>query len=294
MIVPNQRKALLLGLCAVLLWATVATAFKIALQFLTPRQLVLIAALTSVIIFAGFISWQRQWRNTLLLAKTRTRFYLLLGLLNPFAYYWVLFIAYSQLPAQQAQAINYTWAITMSLLAVPILKQTLSKRELGAMLVAYAGVFLIATGGQWDFSQTNWLGISIALASTLLWASYWLINIRNTDAPVPALFWCFLWGSVWLLAAELLWPSPWQLDWRGLSAGIYVGIFEMGLTFLLWLLAMRQAEKTSQISMLIFLSPFLSLILIYAILGEVIQPTTPIGLSLICLGLYLQRKSSKS
>jgi drug/metabolite transporter (DMT)-like permease len=289
MIVPNQRKALLLGLCAVLLWATVATAFKIALQFLTPRQLVLIAALTSVIIFAGFISWQRQWRNTLLLAKTRTRFYLLLGLLNPFAYYWVLFIAYSQLPAQQAQAINYTWAITMSLLAVPILKQTLSKRELGAMLVAYAGVFLIATGGQWDFSQTNWLGISIALASTLLWASYWLINIRNTDAPVPALFWCFLWGSVWLLAAELLWPSPWQLDWRGLSAGIYVGIFEMGLTFLLWLLAMRQAEKTSQISMLIFLSPFLSLILIYAILGEVIHSTTIIGLSLICLGLYLSR-----
>jgi drug/metabolite transporter (DMT)-like permease len=289
MIVPNQRKALLLGLCAVLLWATVATAFKIALQFLTPRQLVLIAALTSVIIFAGFISWQRQWRNTLLLAKTRTRFYLLLGLLNPFAYYWVLFIAYSQLPAQQAQAINYTWAITMSLLAVPILKQTLSKRELGAMLVAYAGVFLIATGGQWDFSQTNWFGISIALASTLLWASYWLINIRNTDAPVPALFWCFLWGSVWLLAAELLWPSPWQLDWRGLSAGIYVGIFEMGLTFLLWLLAMRQAEKTSQISMLIFLSPFLSLILIYAILGEVIHSTTIIGLSLICLGLYISR-----
>jgi drug/metabolite transporter (DMT)-like permease len=288
--VPNQRKAMLLGLCAVLLWATVATAFKIALQYLTPRQLVLIAAVTSVIIFAGFISWQRQWQNTFQLARTRTRFYVLLGLLNPFAYYWVLFIAYSQLPAQQAQAINYTWAITMSLLAVPILKQKLSKRELGAMLVAYLGVFLIATGGQWDFSQTNWLGISIALASTLLWASYWLINIRNTDAPVPALFWCFLWGSVWLLAAELLWPSPWQLDWRGLSAGIYVGIFEMGLTFLLWLLAMRQAEKTSQISMLIFLSPFLSLILIYAILGEVIQISTFVGLSLICLGLYLQRK----
>ncbi len=290
MSVPNQRKAIVLGLSAVLLWATVATAFKIALQFLTPRQLVLIAALTSVVIFAGFISWQGQWRNTLTLGRSRGRFYALLGLLNPFAYYWVLFIAYNQLPAQQAQAINYTWAITMSLLAVPILKQALTKRELGAMLVAYAGVFLIATGGQWDFSQTNWLGISIALASTLLWASYWLINIRNTDPPVPALFWCFLWGSVWLLGAEMVSPSPWQLDWRGLTAGIYVGVFEMGLTFLLWLLAMRQAEKTSQISMLIFLSPFLSLILIYAILGEAIQLTTLIGLSLICLGLYLQRK----
>ena len=290
MTVPNQRKALLLGFIAVLLWATVVTAFKIAVQYLTPRQLVLIAALTSVVIFAGFISWQGQWHNTLVLAKTRTKFYLLLGLLNPFAYYWVLFIAYSQLPAQQAQAINYTWAITMSLLAVPILKQKLSRRELLAMLVAYAGVFLIATGGQWDFAQTNWVGIGVALASTLLWASYWLINIKNTDPPVPALFWCFFWGSLWLLAAELVWPSPWQLDWRGLTAGIYVGVFEMGLTFLLWLLAMRQAEKASQISMLIFLSPFLSLILIYAILGEVIHSTTIFGLSLICGGLYLSRQ----
>ncbi|KFZ30074.1 hypothetical protein IDSA_05650 [Pseudidiomarina salinarum] len=289
----NQRRAILYGLLAVLLWATVATAFKLALIYLTPRQLLFIAALTSLVFFAVVISVQRKWSQAVAVARVHIGFYCLQGFINPFAYYWILFMAYNQLPAQQAQAINYTWAITMALLAVPILKQKLSGRELLAMLIAYCGVALIATGGRWDLAQTNWSGVGLALLSTLLWAGYWLINTRNHDQPVIALFWCFFWGVVWLLAAALIWPEPWMPAWQGLVAGIYVGIFEMGLTFLIWLTAMRTASKTSQVSALIFLSPFLSLILIYSILGEEIYLTTLIGLSLICGGLYLLRGTTK-
>ncbi|WP_244441606.1 DMT family transporter [Pseudidiomarina atlantica] len=287
----NQRRALGFGLAAVGLWSTVATAFKIALGFLTPLHLLFLAALTSTLIFFLLLAWQGRITETWRLGYSRWRFYLLQGTLNPFVYYWVLFAAYDQLPAQQAQAINYTWAITMALLAVPILKQKLSGRELGAMVVAYGGVVLIATGGQWDFAATNWFGIGLALLSTVLWAGYWLINTRNTDAPIPAMFWCFAFGTLLLAAAVAIDPRPlpWH-EWRALAAAAYVGIFEMGLTFLLWLTAMRTAERTSQLSMLIFLSPFISLILIYFILGEAIQVTTLIGLSLICFGLYLQRK----
>lgn len=290
---PNQRRALAFGLAAVALWSTVATAFKLALGYLSPLHLLFLAALTSTLTFFVLLVWQGRISETWRLGQQRWLFYLGQGALNPFVYYWVLFAAYDQLPAQQAQAINYTWAITMALLAVPILKQRLSKRELLAMFVAYGGVVLIATGGQWDFSQTNWAGIGLALLSTILWASYWLINTKNKDAPIPAMFWCFAFGSL-LLAVAVYFdprPLPWQ-EWRALVAAGYVGLFEMGITFLLWLTAMRTAERTSQLSMLIFLSPFMSLLLIYFILGEVIQVTTLIGLSLICLGLYLQRKKA--
>lgn len=290
--IKDQRKAIAYALSAVLLWSTVATAFKLALQYLSPLQLLSIAALSSLGVFAVILSWQQRWQETWQLARTRTPFYMLQGLINPTAYYLVLFAAYDQLPAQQAQAINYTWAITMSLLAVPLLKQSLSKKELFAMVLAYGGVFLIATGGNWDFSQTNWWGIGLALFSTLLWASYWLINTTNTDKPVPALFWCFSWGVIWLVLLNLAYawwtqqPFVPNLPAAGLWAGIYVGVFEMGLTFFLWLTAMRLATKTAQISTLIFLSPFVSLLLIYFILDESIQLATVIGLSLICVGLY--------
>ncbi|MFC7160374.1 DMT family transporter [Pseudidiomarina halophila] len=240
----SQKRALLFGLAAVGLWSTVATAFKIALDYLSPLHLLFLAAGTSTLIFLSLLVWQRRVRETLLLGRRRWLFYSLQGALNPFIYYWVLFAAYDRLPAQQAQAINYTWAITMALLAVPLLKQRLSVRELSAMLIAYGGVVLIATGGQWDFQQTNWLGIGLALLSTLLWASYWLINTKNTDPPIPAMFWCFAFGSVFLAIAVALDPRPlpW-FEWRAWAAAGYVGVFEMGVTFLLWLTAMRTAEK---------------------------------------------------
>ncbi|VEB44392.1 Uncharacterised protein [Chromobacterium violaceum] len=60
----------------------------------------------------------------------------------------MLFQAYSLLPAQEAQAINYTWALTMTLLAVPLLKQKLRLQDAMAALVCYLGVLVIGTRGQ--------------------------------------------------------------------------------------------------------------------------------------------------
>lgn len=290
---PNQRRAIKFALLAVLLWSTVATAFKLALVYLTPIQLLTIAALISVATFAVIMTWQRRWREAMQIGGKRYKFYIFQGFINPFAYYLVLFSAYNALPAQQAQAINYSWAITMALLAVPILKQKLSRRALLAMLVAYVGVIFIATGGRWDFQQTNWIGIGLALGSTLLWAGYWLSNIHNQDKPIPALFWCFVFGSLWLLLAQWAFvEEPWQgyqqLPLQGWIGGIYVGLFEMGITFLVWLTAMRSAVNAGRISSLIFLSPFISLLFIYFILGETIHYTTIIGLLLIIIGLSLQ------
>src|SRR5690554_397290 len=124
------------------------------------------------------------------------------------------------------------------------------------------------------------------------------MNTKNQDPPIGALFWCFVWGVVWLAlfhgGSALVSDAPNTINpltWQGLAAGIYVGLFEMGITFVLWLSAMRLATRTAQISTLIFLSPFISLVLIYVVLGEVIQVTTFMGLSLICIGLYQQRKA---
>ena len=82
------------GLGAALLWSTVATAFKVALGFFSPLQLVLVAVLTSI--FALLVILGLQQKLTLLARQLRQRpyFYLLTGILNPFAYYYVLFQAY--------------------------------------------------------------------------------------------------------------------------------------------------------------------------------------------------------
>ncbi|MDE0286859.1 MAG: EamA family transporter, partial [Gammaproteobacteria bacterium] len=74
----------------------------------------------------------------------------------------------------------------------------------------------------------------------------------------------------------------------GILAGVYVGLFEMGVTYILWLAALRLSETAAKVSTLIFLSPFLSLIFISRILGEAVAVTTIVGLVLIVAGLLVQ------
>jgi drug/metabolite transporter (DMT)-like permease len=63
----------------------------------------------------------------------------------------------------------------------------------------------------------------------------------------------------------------------------------MGITFVLWLSALKSTNNTARISNLIFASPFISLILLATIIGEEIHPSTLIGLVLIIIGLIVQQ-----
>ena len=62
----------------------------------------------------------------------------------------------------------------------------------------------------------------------------------------------------------------------------------MGVTFVCWLMALRLAANTAQVGYLIFISPFLSLVFISLLVGEVIRVTTMAGLGLIVAGLVVQ------
>jgi drug/metabolite transporter (DMT)-like permease len=77
---------------------------------------------------------------------------------------------------------------------------------------------------------------------------------------------------------------------RTLSVGVWVGLFEMGVTFLLWQQALSRTRQVAKISQLIFLSPFISLFLIHQILGESVHPSAVIALGLIVVGVVLVNK----
>ncbi len=285
----------MLGLSAVLLWSTVATAFKLSLQQMSPLQLLGWAGLFSTVVLALGVSWQKGWQELAAQWQQRPLFYLTLGVLNPAFYYLVLFRAYDLLPAQQAQALNYTWALTLALLAVPLLKQKLQRADLLAMLLGYGGALVIATRGDLLALEFDSLaGVVLALFSTLIWALYWILNTRADGSPAVSLLLCFLCGTplVWALMA---WQGELQLPaWQGLLGAAYVGLFEMGLTFMLWLGAMRAATHVSRISNLIFLSPFLSLVFIHFLLHEPIAPATFIGLGLIVIAVVWQQRAARS
>src|SRR6056297_1853265 len=270
----NEQRAVLFGLGAVLLWSTVATAFKLSLQYLSPVQLLAWASMVSLLTLGVLLVATGRLAQVFRGSRRDYLRSLALGLVNPLCYYLVLFEAYDRLPAQEAQPLNYTWAFTLAILAVPLLGHRLTRADVLGGLVAYAGVWVIAARG-----------------STVLWALYWIYSARDRRDPLVALFCNFALGLPFVLIFCALTDGLAVPGWRGLAGAAWVGVFEMGLAFVLWLSALRLTQSASRIGNLIFLSPFLSLFFIRTFVGEAILPSTWIGLVLIITGLAAQQWS---
>ncbi len=284
----NERLALGCGIVAVLLWSTVATGFKLGLGIMSPAQLLAIGSIISMVFFLGVAVASGRLGALRTMSCKKLAQLAGLGLLNPAIYYLILFEAYDRLPAQVAQPINYTWAITLALLAVPILGQALSRRTLLGIIVSYAGVVVLVTNGA---SITGLgldpIGVALALASTLIWSTYWLVNIRIGGDPIVNLCAGFVVGApvvTIFCAATTGLPA---LTPHAIGYGAWVGLIEMGVTFLLWQTALARTANAGRMGQLIFLSPFISLVLIDRVLGEAVQATSVVALALIVAGLVL-------
>jgi drug/metabolite transporter (DMT)-like permease len=291
--VDNQKKAYIYGLMAVLLWSTVASAFKIALRYNEPAAMLLLASFFSLLCLLIVAACQKKIS---LLRHSSPKVIMqavLLGLLNPFIYYLILFEAYDLLPAQIAQPLNYTWAIVLAILSIVIQKQKLFLYDVVALVICYSGVAVIASGGG-RLGEINSTGVFLALISSFAWAFYWIYNVKTLLDPIIKLTINFASGTLLILVYCLLNKSMPDLSGYGIISAAYTGVFEMGLTFVFWLKAMQLTEKTIRISNLIFLSPFVSFIIIKITLKESIAFTSVTGLAMIICGIIFQHaKASK-
>jgi drug/metabolite transporter (DMT)-like permease len=280
---------------AVFFWSTVPTAFKICLGELPVLPMLTIASLTSAFVLFGII---------LLTGKTGLLFKYsgwdllssaLLGLINPFLYYIILLKAYQLLPAQVAQPLNMIWPIIIVFLSVLILKQKIKAKSFTALFISFAGVYLIASQGDpLHPGLSDIRGVLLATGSSVFWAFYFILNVRDKRDEATKLFLNFLFGSVYLIIALILthsWPDNPGI--KGIGSAVYVGIFEMGITFYLWLKALQLAPTTDRISNLVYLAPFCSLVFIHFIIHEPVFYTTLAGLLLIISGIIIQNRQPR-
>jgi drug/metabolite transporter (DMT)-like permease len=290
----NQKKAYIYGLATVLLWSTVASAFKLSLQYLDPVQLLLYSSIVSMLVLACIVAVQGKIKVVFSYSPQQYLQSAALGFLNPFLYYIFLFKAYDLLPAQEALCLNYTWAIALVLLSIPILKQKIGIRDISATLICYSGVVIIATHGDvFSLRFSSPLGVVLALASTVIWALYWIYNTKDDRDPLAGLLLNFIFGLPFILIYCLLFSTPKVANPYGLLGAVYIGVFEMGVTFVLWLSALKLSENTAKVGNLIFISPFLSLVFIHLFVGEKILMSTFLGLVLIVMGLIIQRVKTR-
>jgi drug/metabolite transporter (DMT)-like permease len=282
--------AFLYAMLAIILWSTVAVAFKTALAYIDFIQLLFISSLTSTIILFVVLVYQKKFKQLFAFSWRQYLNSLFLGILNPFIYYLVLLKAYSILPAQITQPLNYTWPVVLVLLSVPILKQKLYFKNLVAIFISFLGVFIISLRDNFsNFQVEQPLGIFLASASAIIWALFWIYNLKDKRSEIEKLSLSFAFSLIFSTLALLFFSEVKIPPVKGLLAAVYVGFFEMGITFILWLKALQLAGRSDKISNLVYLSPFLSLIWIHLILKESVFYSTLIGLAFIIAGIIVQQ-----
>ena len=292
-----NNKALLQASVAVLSWATVATAFKMAQRGLTFFGLTLVATLTALALFAIYVTIERNWRTIRKFHTHQWGYFAILGLINPTGYYLVLMKSYKLLPAQVAQPVNYIWPVALVFMLAMFLKIRIEKRKYIGMLVSLLGVIVISVGasnaGIGDYSQFG-MGLILASFSAVLWAAYWKVNNQRSSQYNSSVqfFMGFMFGALYQLMIAFVLEVPifkegvsQQELTQGILWGIYAGLFEMGIPFICFGLALKNTTNPALVNQLCYLGPFLSLFFIAHIVGERILPATYVGLALIVAGI---------
>lgn len=277
----SSNLAYIYGGLAILLWSTVATAFKIALKDLNVTSLLFIASWVSFFILLVIVFVQDKQK--LFFSRRKIS---LAGALNPFLYYLALFRAYDLLPAQEAQPISYTWPIALTVLSAIFLGDKIPVKRYFGICLSFFGIVIISTKGFNELGFTGGYGVVFALLASIIWASYWILNKKSHEDELIKMCTNFFVGSLCITAYALITKTLGFGSAKAIFAGVYVGLFEMGITFLFWAKGLKLIDRNDKLVRLSYLSPFISLIFIGLILGEKIMSSTIIGLLFIILGLF--------
>jgi drug/metabolite transporter (DMT)-like permease len=288
----TTRQSYIYAGLAIFFWSTIPTVFKISLGELDVLTMLTIAALTSTLVLLIVVLSTGKW---VLISENNGKNLLnsaVLGFINPFLYYLILLKAYKLLPAQVAQPLNMIWPIILVFLSVPVLGQKIERKSFAALFISFAGVYLISSqGNPFKLGGSDLTGVLLAAGSSIFWAFYFILNVRDKRDEAVKLLLNFIFGSFYLLAAMTI-TGNWHttIGLKGALGSVYIGIFEMGITFFFWLKALSMAPTTDKVSNLVYFAPFFSLLFVNFFLHETVYYTTPAGLLLIIGGILIQNR----
>ncbi len=220
------------GLCAILLWATLA-ALSVSLNAVPPFQFMALSfAIGAIAGLPHFLGGGQMSRLTTVLTW-RT---LALGVGGLFGYHMLYFLSLRLAPPVEANLINYLWPLLIVLFStfLPDMEK-LSRRQLGGAVLATTGAAAVLSDGA-ALSGQNWLGYGAALAAAVVWAGYSVASRRYAQGvPSSAVsIYCAITAvmafGVHLLLETTVWPLS-GAQWLTIAA---LGIGPVGLAFYLW------------------------------------------------------------
>lgn len=214
----------------------------------------------------------------------------LIGTLGIFVYHLLLYLGIDKMQASQAFIINYLWPIMSVVFACVILKEKMTLRKILAILLSFIGVIIVTGNGDLlNIGKDSLLGAVYCVLAAVSYGLFTVLNKQKTyDKSLSMMlyyFYAFLISLVYIVIAK----DRFSLS-LGQSLGmVWNGIFTTAIPFTTWALALEKGD-TARVSNLAYITPFLSLVWTFLVLGEPISIYSLLGLSIIVLGIFIQLK----
>lgn len=281
----NRMKAILGASATIAVWATAFPFSKVALQSVDALTLsvarVVGGAILMLIIgvFKGLhipTSW-REWG-----------IYILLGATGNFVYQVVFNEGLRTIPAATSSIIMALTPMTTALMALVVYKDKI--RPIGWIftITAFIGVAVIIF---WNSTLTIPMGAIWTLIGMILFAVYNILNrglsLKGYNSITIAM-WSMFTGAIMALpfadhAIEMIGAAPITAK----LAMVYLAFFSSALGFVFWSYAFEHAEKVSDVTNFMYISPIVAAVVAAFLLGEYPNMGLYIGAPIILGSLYL-------
>ena len=211
----------------------------------------------------------------------------LIALISAAIQYGLTFYGLKFLDASTAILVVQLEVPFCTLLAVVFLKETLTKKKLFGMAVAFAGVAMIA--GEPRLAG-NWLGIWLTVGGAFSWAiGQVMIRSLGQVGGFTMIAWIAVFASSQLLVASLLieagqWQAIQSASWIVWGTVIYMGVIMTALGYGIWYHLLGRYEVGKVVPFLLLL-PVVTVIASVLLLDEKLTVLLVVGGMLVMAGV---------
>ncbi|MFA5930021.1 MAG: DMT family transporter [Candidatus Micrarchaeia archaeon] len=278
----------------ILLWSATPAVAKLALAEINNVQMLFYNNIVGIIVLSAIIIFQKKQRLFSNYSKGDYLKMLGMGFLGLYLYYIFLYGSFSIAPAGQANMINYLWPVFVVLFSILILKEKFTWKTFLAIFLGFLGAILVVTRGNLSNLQNEYtFGYFLAFCAAACYGLFSVLGKKlNYDKFTSMLV--FYVASLLLITPTMLVfskfiipqsPTTWLVI-------LFLGGLSNSLGFVFWFKALEKG-KTHRMANLIYITPFVSLIYVYFLNGEVIPVISIAGLALIIGGVLLQLKTGE-
>ena len=260
------------ALFAVIVWGASFIATKVALQEITPITSVWLRFLMGVIILGLTVVLQKQFA---LPARQEWTYFALLGFLGITFHQSLQSNGLQTSEAGTTAWIVATTPVFMALLGWFLLKERLSWIKNAGILMAFAGVLIVVSKGDFGAISIGSLGAPgdvLILISAVNWAVFSALSRRGLKSHHPSLMMFYVMSFGWLFTSLLFLTTNGAAEFGNLTvngwmAVAFLGIFCSGLAYIAWYDALK-ALTTAQTGVFLYIEPLVAVIVAFLSWGR--------------------------